>query len=108
MADTNENNKKSRKRKSPSAFPIGSLLKNTRPDLYRQLKPEFNPGIDLNKITHGSRAKLVWCCTDHKTCDKHIWTSTVNNRTRGKSCPWSGCCKTQHDGSKICQCLEKG
>lgn len=45
----------------------------------------LNPGVDPYKISYGSDIVLNWRCRDHKTCNEHVYQSTVAN---GNNCPF--------------------
>src|SRR4051812_34828227 len=73
------------------------FLKDCAPELYRQLFPEDNPGINLDKILCHSNKKLKWRCSG-STCEHlHIWEAIVNNRFLHRGCPFCS-------GSRICVC----
>lgn len=51
---------------------------------------DLNIGIDPLEISHYSHKELWFRCQKHKTCNQHIWKSTVANCSNGNSnrCPW--------------------
>jgi len=64
-------------------------IKFTNPELSTQLHPFKNGSLKSSDLVSGSSLKIWWIC--EKTCPsgcKHEWQTTVNNRTRGDSCPW--------------------
>ena len=64
----------------PAANPNSRLLKERHPEIFAQIHPTKNEGIDLDKLTYGVRLKLWWMCP-HSNCGHHIWYASVNNRT---------------------------
>jgi len=68
----------------------------SRPDLVEQIVDET---IDPMKISLNSHRLLSWKCTDHTTCEGHVWTARVSSLVAGKGCP---CCL--HRPGKICSC----
>lgn len=66
-----------------------SLLKDTHPNLYKELNISLNNNIDLTKLTSSNPKKVWW------TCEKgHEWEMSVsdrtrvrNGRTKGGNCP---------------------
>ena len=82
-----------------------ALLKDELPDIYAELHPTKNAGVDIEKLTCGSAKRVWWLCQNDDSkpegCQhKHEWEAQV--RTRCKSmCP-AGCpfCS----GISICPC----
>lgn len=67
------------------------------PNLLAEFHPALNPGINPFEISCGSGMDIVWYCKDHKTCNMHIWTAKVCDRTNGHDCPWCS-------HKRVCQC----
>lgn len=89
-------------------FPRGTLLKDAFPDIYKEIHPTMNPGIDIEKLTYGSNTELYWMCSKPCNCIQRIWKAPVCVRTscalkaesRGSDkngCPF--CC-----GKSTCRC----
>lgn len=56
------------------------------PELYAQVHPELNAGLDIEYLTHASRHSVWWKCP---VADDHVWQTTVLSRTKVKSgCPF--------------------
>ena len=56
------------------------------PDLYAQVHPKLNAGLDITSLTHASRQRIWWKCP---VADDHVWQTTVLSRTKVKSgCPF--------------------
>lgn len=65
-------------------------LGSKHPEIAAQL---VDKTVDVFSLTPHARAKYTWECTT-KACDchvRHVWESTVDQRTHGRGCPW--CCK---------------
>jgi hypothetical protein len=82
----------------PQPIAKRTLLKDVFPEIYAEIHPTINQGIDIEKLTYGSQRKLYWRCLKAK-CDHHVWNSDANQRTsktrqsntRGHNssgCPW--------------------
>lgn len=82
---------------APSKGKRGELLMDVNPELYNQLHPTLNEGIDLEKLTKASRSKVWWICKAHNSCQKHVWCCVVAGRSRGSGCPFC-------DNKKKCGC----
>lgn len=99
-----EKKKRIRDRRVPGAAER-NLLCNVRPELFAQLKPELNPGVDLQKLKCGSGKIVTWTCCEHKTCNEHVWSANVANRSNGSGCPF---CQTIRGrsgaGKRYCKC----
>jgi hypothetical protein len=75
------------KRRKPAE--AKKYLQESHKALYAELHPTKNVGIATDKLTKGSTFRLWWKCSNHTTCDKHEWETTVNSRTNSKSgCPF--------------------
>ncbi|WP_186331653.1 zinc-ribbon domain-containing protein [Paenibacillus xylanexedens] len=59
-------------------------LKNENPEIFKQLHPRKNKGIDIDKLTAGSNKRVWWLCPND-----HEWETAVTSRTQvGKgNCP---------------------
>jgi hypothetical protein len=66
-----------------------NLLKDRYPQIYAEIHPTKNPGINIDQLTYGSTIKLVWLCLEPKCeCDFHEYSTTANHRTtHGHKCP---------------------
>ena len=84
------------------------LLEDERPDIYEEVHPTLNAGINVSKLTCGSMRELVWLCSKNKEsrpegckCKcKHTWKARVCehcHKTHPKSCPFCA-------GNIICLC----
>lgn len=69
------------------------LLIEHFPQLAAEIHPTKNKGLDVSKLTHGSKKKIHWRCSANKN---HAWVSTPNLRTRHPVCP---CCRL--DGNRL-------
>ena len=71
------------------------LMKDECPDVYKEVHPSRNPGIDVSSLTCGSTQELVWLCTrgtrpDGCKCE-HAWKITVATRCKKRNpsgCPF--------------------
>lgn len=72
----------SRKKNNLKSLP--SLAKYN-PDLSKEWHPTKNRELIPENITAGSTKKVWWICSIDST---HEWEATVNNRNRGKGCPY--------------------
>lgn len=64
------------------------LLKDHYPEIFAQIHESTDPTIDIYKLTFRSAKRLKWKCSNHTTCDEHVWEQSVQQRTRGKNCPF--------------------
>ena len=73
-----------------------STLDVSRPDLAEEWNWKKNVGISPSEVTPGIRKKVWWKCKKG-----HEYEASLNNRSRGRNCPYC-------DGKKVCQdnCLE--
>ncbi len=71
-------------------------LKSYCPEIFAQIHPTKNRGINTYKLTFGCKVKLWWKCSVAK-CNHHIWPATVNQRTSGYGCSWCS-------GKYTCRC----
>lgn len=78
---------------------LSRLLKHRFPEIFAQIHPTKNEElkIDTNKLTYGSKTSLWWKCLEHKTCDAHVWFTSVNNRTTRQGCRFC-------TGRQTCRC----
>ena len=70
------------------------------PLLAMEFCQESNIGVDPQKLSHGSNEILIWKCSNHKTCNEHIWPATPNGRLNGNDCPFC----VNHHGEYVCRC----
>lgn len=56
-------------------------LATINPELAKEVSPESK--IKATEITSGSGNKLLWRCSKG-----HEWEATVNDRSRGRGCPY--------------------
>ena len=81
------------------------LLEDERPDIFAEIHPTKNTGVDVSSLTCGSDTELWWLCSnidgrpDGCQCE-HAWKAKVCNRCRQK-CP-TGC--PYHSGRAVCLC----
>ena len=85
--------------------PSRNFLKAELPDIYAELHPTRNSGIDIEKLTCGSNKRVWWLCRSDKSrpegCQhEHAWETQVCHRC-AKNVP-SGCpfCS----GRSVCPC----
>jgi len=70
------------------------------PMLANEFYHELNPGINPYTISHGSNIPIKWKCSNHKTCEEHIWVVSSHSRTNTvSSCPYC----THHE-NHVCPC----
>lgn len=60
-------------------------LASLRPDIANQWHPTKNGDLSPDNVPCGSDKKVWWICTND--C-KHIWKTTISNRTTGRNCPY--------------------
>lgn len=84
----------------PKGDPTSRYLKYRRPDLFAQIHPTRNSGINLDLLTFASAKMIWWICLDHKTCEEHVWQATPESRTKSRDtrCPF---CRTA--SFSVCQ-----
>ena len=89
--------------------PKRGLVKDEFPDVWRQIHPSRNGGIDFSNLTCGSHKSLVWLCQENKEsrpqgckCE-HAWEASVYDRCKKVLQRRSGCpfCS----GRAVCECL---
>lgn len=68
---------------------ITNNLATVRPDLFAQLHPTRNEGLDLTHLKVGASQKVWWICP---AGPDHEWEATVASRVAGTGCP---CCAGQ-------------
>lgn len=72
--------------------------------LREQFDQNLNPGINPLMLTLNSDVRIKWLCKGlescNNECDKHIWETTINNRTGSKT----GCPFCAVISSKVCKC----
>lgn len=76
------------------------LLKDRRPDMWKQIRPELNPDIDIENLEALSPKIVTWDCPDKdkNKCGHHIWKTTPISRVLDNAgCPF--CNK-----KKFCEC----
>ena len=81
------------------------LLKDEHPDIFAEIHPTKDTGVDVSSLTSGSGQELWWLCNntdgrpDGCQCE-HAWSAPVFNRCRKKyptGCPY-------HSGRAVCRC----
>ena len=89
--------------------PKRGLVKDEFPDVWQQIHPSRNGGIDFSSLTCGSHKSLVWLCQENKEsrpqgckCE-HAWEASVNSRCKKVERRQTGCpfCS----GRAVCECL---
>ena len=79
------------------------LVKDELPDIYAELHPSKNDGVDTATLTCGSGRKVWWLCQSDKSrpegCEhEHAWETSVLNRCVNDSgCPFCS-------GLRVCPC----
>lgn len=54
------------------------------PDLFKQIHPTLNVGVDIYNLSPGSHMKLWWVCEENS----HEWEAGIRNRAqKGQGCP---------------------
>ncbi len=88
--------------------PKRGLVKDEFPNLWEQIHPSRNEGIDVSSLTCGSNTRLIWLCQENKEsrpegckCE-HAWEAFVRDRCakvqrRQRGCPCAG--------TAVCECL---
>lgn len=57
--------------------------------LSKEFDDELNPNIDRKKVVHPDNTEIWWRCSNHSTCDKHVWKETITSRKSSKlDCPF--------------------
>ena len=59
-----------------------------RPDLQQQWCVGSNMHLGAIKVMPQSSCKMVWQCDQCPAGQPHVWTATVDSRTRGSKCPY--------------------
>ena len=85
--------------------PQRGFLRDELPDVYAELHPTKNSGIDSEKLTCGSRSRVWWLCHNDESrpvgCQhEHAWEAQVRYRCRKylpQGCPFCS-------GSRVCPC----
>ena len=93
-----------RQRKSQPRIGRG-LVKDELPDIFAELHPSKNDGVDTGTLTCGSSRKVWWLCQSDKSrpegCEhEHAWETSVHGRCpKGhvKGCPFCS-------GTRVCPC----
>ena len=89
--------------------PKRGLVNDEFPNVWRQIHPSRNEGIDVSRSTCGSRKMLMWLCQENmesrpEGCKcEHAWEALVRSRcAKVKRCQ-SGCpfCS----GYAVCECF---
>lgn len=68
------------------------LLKNARPDIWKELHLTLNSEVELEKINFSSSFEYTWNCTTHDKfsvdgCQHEPYQATVLDRVKGTNCP---------------------
>lgn len=72
----------------------------SRPDLLAQLHPTQNEKFDPETVPFSSGRLFTWKCDNHKTCDLHVWKSSIGSRVyQDKGCTWCA-----HHHGLFCEC----
>ena len=69
----------------PPALPDVSMLS---PELQQQWHAERNMHLGAKKVKPQSSIKAVWSCDHCPAGQPHIWTTSVQSRTKGSKCPY--------------------
>ena len=69
----------------PPGSPDTSMLSS---ELQQQWDAEMNLHLGAIRVKPQSGIKAVWQCNKCPAGRPHIWTATVQNRTRGNKCPY--------------------
>ncbi|MFX0173982.1 MAG: zinc-ribbon domain-containing protein [Candidatus Hodarchaeota archaeon] len=64
---------------------VTNSLATLFPQIAKEWHPTKNNDLNPDQVTHGSGKKVWWKCP--KGPD-HVWCSTIDNRTKGKGCPF--------------------
>jgi hypothetical protein len=66
-----------------------NLLKDRYPQIFLEIHPTRNPGINIDHLTYASDLELMWLCLEPKCeCEFHEYSSVVKRRTlNGSNCP---------------------
>lgn len=70
-----------------------NCLLEVNPSLAEEWHYEFNNPLTPKDVTRGSHKKVWWRCS---LSQKHVWQSSVNNRSKGRGCPH--CAKEKRRG----------
>jgi hypothetical protein len=68
---------------STDAYPRGTLLVDSDPELAAQFHPTLNASVSVERLARGSGKKIWWL----GTCD-HAWEATILSRSYGAGCPF--------------------
>src|SRR5438105_3903502 len=60
-----------------------SILLND--NMINEFAYDLNPNIDPSIIFSRSSKKIWWRCINHKSCNEHVWYTSVKLK---KGCPW--------------------
>ena len=94
------------------SLPEHGLVKDEFPDVWRQIHPSRNEGVDVSRLTCGSSKRLIWLCQENKErrperckCE-HAWEALVKSRCAKVKRHQTGCpfCS----GRAVCECLSIG
>lgn len=87
-----------------------TLFKDARPDLFALIDRELtnkNEGLtdkQIDSLSDGSNKRLWFRCSEHLTCNEHVWTRSPNDTThkgrRKFGCPFCDAHSTKH----VCIC----
>lgn len=64
---------------------LSNCLATKRPDLAAEWHLTLNGDLTPYDITSGSNKKVWWQCSKNP---KHVWKEYINNRSRGRNCPF--------------------
>lgn len=64
-------------------LPGGKKYLTDIPELMTEWHPTKNVGLNPDDITHGSKKKAWWVCSEG-----HEWEAVISNRTIGRGCPY--------------------
>ena len=88
-----------------SPRPRRGYVKDELPDVYAELHPTKNSGVEIEKLTCGTSTKVWWLCRSDKSrphgCEhEHAWETRVSSRCNKRTL--SGCpfCSGRH----VCPC----
>ncbi len=75
--------------------------------LFKEVHPTLNNNVDITKISLGSVKKLFWMCSNHTSCNEHVWKARVINRTtkNGSGCTFCAFDNNHGGNKKIQYCV---
>jgi hypothetical protein len=62
-----------------------NLLKNSHPNLFKQILPEKNPGINLDRLTKGNDKKLTFLCENSTPENLHYYDQCLDRKINGNT-----------------------